>query len=167
MIKTKERKKRDAEIAKLWRIKNPEKAKASMERYYNKHRDEVNKRARDKRKNDPIFRAHAIAMQKKWLKNNKAKFALIKKKSILRHTYGISLDEYNEILRSQNNLCAICGPKNKYYKDKKVLLCVDHCHKRNKVRGLLCHSCNRALGLLKDDIEVLNSAITYLKKHGI
>jgi len=144
-----------------------ERLRQNAKRYNEKHRDEINKKARDKRKNDPIFRAHAIAMQKKWVENNKAKFALIKKKSILKHTYGITLEEYNEFLRIQNNVCAICGSKNKHYKTKKDLLCIDHCHKTNKVRGLLCHSCNRALGMLKEDIEIFKNAIIYLKKHGI
>ena len=45
-----------------------------------------------------------------------------------------------------------------------VKLNVDHCHITNKVRGLLCHDCNRALGLLKDNTSILSSAINYLQE---
>ena len=45
----------------------------------------------------------------------------------------------------------------------KSKLVVDHCHATGKVRGLLCHNCNRALGLLKDKISVLKNAIQYLE----
>jgi len=41
-------------------------------------------------------------------------------------------------------------------------LVVDHCHEGGQVRGLLCHNCNRALGLLKDDVDTLQKAIDYL-----
>ena len=43
---------------------------------------------------------------------------------------------------------------------------VDHCHKNGKVRGLLCRSCNLGIGQLRDDIEVLSNAITYLQWRG-
>lgn len=45
----------------------------------------------------------------------------------------------------------------------KLKLVVDHCHKTGRIRGLLCHNCNRALGLLQDDVGVLRKAIGYLK----
>lgn len=45
----------------------------------------------------------------------------------------------------------------------KSKLVVDHCHDTGIVRGLLCHNCNRALGLFKDKIEVLKNAIKYLE----
>lgn len=45
----------------------------------------------------------------------------------------------------------------------KMKLVVDHCHVTGKVRGLLCHNCNRALGLLKDSVDNLSKAIDYLK----
>ena len=45
----------------------------------------------------------------------------------------------------------------------KSTLNVDHCHETGKIRGLLCHNCNRALGLFKDNVEFLERAILYLK----
>ena len=48
---------------------------------------------------------------------------------------------------------------------KKGMLAVDHCHNKGEVRGLLCYSCNIALGLFKDDINKLKSAISYLQEN--
>ena len=55
--------------------------------------------------------------------------------------------------------CQICGQK-----DRREL-CVDHCHTTGAVRGLLCDNCNKALGLFKDNVDVLNKAIDYLKEN--
>lgn len=74
----------------------------------------------------------------------------------LRREYGISLGEYLEMLRGQNGACAVCGDGGKLH--------VDHDHETGRVRGLLCGSCNRALGLLKDNVDSLKSAIDYLQK---
>ena len=64
----------------------------------------------------------------------------------------------------QNFVCAICGKSNFPMKSiSSGCLVVDHNHKTNKVRGLLCHNCNRALGLLQDNTETLENAINYLK----
>lgn len=79
----------------------------------------------------------------------------LRKISRLKRRYGITLEDYEKMFKEQKGKCAICGIK----KDK---LDIDHCHRTNKVRGLLCGSCNRALGLLKDNTEFLNNAIRYL-----
>lgn len=89
-----------------------------------------------------------------------AKKASQKRNRELKCVYGITLDEYNEILKSQNYSCAICrtskvSPKRKSFD-------VDHCHTTKKVRGLLCHSCNVGIGFLKDDVAILKEAIRYL-----
>lgn len=75
--------------------------------------------------------------------------------------YGITVNDYNLMLKTQNGQCAICGitecPTNKSFS-------VDHCHITGKVRGLLCSTCNRALGLLKDNKIVLKAALDYLDR---
>lgn len=71
-------------------------------------------------------------------------------------TYGITLEDYNNMLASQNNRCLICG-------DIRYKLHVDHNHETGKVRGLLCNSCNTGIGLLKENENILLSAIEYLK----
>jgi hypothetical protein len=74
--------------------------------------------------------------------------------------FGISFEEYNEILKYQNNCCAICG---KPCEENKKMLSVDHDHKTNKIRGILCDLCNRGLGVFRDDTTILNKAIKYLE----
>lgn len=64
----------------------------------------------------------------------------------------------------QDYKCAICGSKGfKICQDAKAMLAVDHCHTTRDVRGLLCHNCNRALGLFQDSTYNLASAIRYLE----
>lgn len=84
----------------------------------------------------------------------------------LNKTYGISVDDFNQISESQNHQCAICKKtaKEKIKVGKKKYLCVDHCHDSGKVRGLLCDQCNRAIGLLKEDLQLFTNAIEYLSK---
>jgi len=74
--------------------------------------------------------------------------------------FGISREQYIEIENKQKGLCAICGEQETGNRNKN--LSVDHCHKTNKVRGLLCTNCNRAIGLLKDNVTILKKAIKYL-----
>lgn len=78
----------------------------------------------------------------------------------IKRQYGISLEEYNTLLQAQNNVCAICGSSC----PTKKRLAVDHCHSTGKVRGLLCMPCNRALGLFKDNSEIVENALSYLRK---
>jgi hypothetical protein len=81
----------------------------------------------------------------------------------LKYKYGITEAQYNEMLESQGNKCAIC--KSSETKDKKRhRFMVDHCHSTGVVRGLLCSSCNKAIGLLHDSPDILQSAISYLQK---
>ena len=91
-------------------------------------------------------------------KNPKQRSNLNRKHLMLR--YGITQREYEKMLVAQNNKCAICkttdpgGPGG--------IFGVDHNHKTGKVRGLLCSNCNTALGLFKDNKEMLCSAIKYI-----
>lgn len=86
----------------------------------------------------------------------------------LKNAYKITLEEYREMFVAQDHKCAICGDIGfKICKDSKTLLVVDHCHTTGKVRGLLCHNCNRGLGLFQDNVINLSSAIDYIKSEGI
>ncbi len=81
----------------------------------------------------------------------------------------ITLDEHRELVEKQNNLCAICFmPETRKGKVTGGILrlTIDHCHITNKVRGLLCHSCNTAIGKLKDDPVRMYRAIRYVKQGG-
>lgn len=83
--------------------------------------------------------------------------------SILMRKYGISNADYAEILAAQGGVCAICG-RPEAGRDGHKNLAVDHCHTSNAIRGLLCHSCNRGIGLLQDSPEILERATGYLTK---
>ena len=89
------------------------------------------------------------------------------KNSELKRSFGITLPIYEKMLEDQGHVCAICkGKETALHKDGGPRrMPVDHCHDTGKVRGLLCTACNRALGLFKDDIGVLESALEYLRKH--
>lgn len=81
----------------------------------------------------------------------------------LKRTYGITMEDYNRMFDEQEGLCCVCDKPGWTMADHhKLTLVVDHCHASGDVRGLLCHNCNRALGLLKDSTENLQRAIQYL-----
>ena len=82
----------------------------------------------------------------------------------LKKKYNLTLKERDEMAAKQNYQCSICGVAEK---DMGRILSVDHSHKTDKVRGLLCHSCNGALGLVKDDIGILIKMINYVEREGI
>lgn len=73
--------------------------------------------------------------------------------------YGLTLATYDELLRSQGGVCAIC--ERECHKNR--LLSVDHDHSTGKVRGLLCHNCNAGIGQLGDDPALLRRALEYLE----
>ncbi len=79
----------------------------------------------------------------------------------LKRAYGITVDEYNELLKHQGNKCGICW---KPSDDMNQRLVIDHNHKTGEIRGLLCSSCNKGIGFLNDNASTLKSAIIYLEK---
>jgi hypothetical protein len=82
--------------------------------------------------------------------------------------FGLTLAAYEALLAKQGSVCAICKRPSGTYKRKHRLttqLDVDHCHSSGRVRGLLCTRCNRALGLFRDDPQILQAAILYLETY--
>ena len=80
--------------------------------------------------------------------------------------YGLTLDDYFNLLEKQNYRCKICNVPSTHAPGVGTstgILCVDHDHETNKIRGLLCSCCNTGLGLFFDDILNLENAIKYLK----
>ena len=74
--------------------------------------------------------------------------------------YGMTLEQYDGLLKLQNGTCAICktAPTKKH-------LSIDHCHSSGAVRGLLCITCNTMIGHAREEIARLESAIQYLLKY--
>lgn len=82
-----------------------------------------------------------------------------KKSSYTKRMHGITLEQYSAKLSSQG-ACAICGttsPKGGWH--------LDHNHETGKLRGFLCNPCNRGIGYLQDNVEILMNAINYLNAH--
>ncbi len=73
--------------------------------------------------------------------------------------YGLTLDAHAGLLSKQNYKCALCDQKFDSTKNTHV----DHCHKTNKVRGLLCVRCNLGLGVFKDNPDILRKAAVYVE----
>lgn len=144
-----------------YREENPEKWDAITERY----------------NSDPVMREARKASMRANAKKNRAKIQAKRENdpvekekqrlwamgSNLKAIYGITLDQYFALHEAQGGTCSLCpakmspvasGPANR--------LCVDHCHETGEIRGLLCKSCNTALGAFRDDPIRLQKAIDYL-----
>lgn len=99
---------------------------------------------------------------KSWRRKNPAKIKEGNKRAKLKIRYGLSPDEYGAMLKSQGQKCAICGETGG---GRWGVLVVDHDHKTDEVRGLLCHNCNTAIGLMNDAPDRLRKAAEYLVWH--
>jgi hypothetical protein len=123
--------------------------------------------------NEEQRKARRLAV-KKFVSNNPGFASAKKKRYNKRHPekarakrlldrYGLTVEQHEALLKHQNDSCALC----KRHKSTNELgLHIDHCHKTDKVRGILCPSCNQALGLLQDNPELCELAASYLKDCG-
>jgi glycerol-3-phosphate dehydrogenase len=98
---------------------------------------------------------------KNYFIKNKDKIISQSTNARLKREYGIDSEEYKSILEKQKGCCAICGTNEC---SVKRVFSVDHNHTTKKVRGILCHNCNVLLGNAKENISILENAITYLKE---
>lgn len=85
----------------------------------------------------------------------------------LKRKYGITFEQYQKMFDKQNGECRICKgtTPNRNWKDGRtqyMKLFVDHDHKTGRVRGLLCNTCNQGIAALKENVDILKSAIEYL-----
>jgi len=83
---------------------------------------------------------------------------IVHRRSRLKLTYGISLTEFENLLVNQNSKCLIC--LDAFLSDSDA--CIDHDHRTNQIRGLLCRSCNRGVGYFRDNPIFLRKAAEYL-----
>jgi len=112
-----------------------------------------------KQKNDPGYAKERAKKARIYRSLEEKKQSL--KNADLKNKYGITKQYWDELFASQKGSCAICE---RHQSELKKTLCVDHCHKTGKVRGLLCHECNSSLGLLKDNPDNCIKAASYLNK---
>jgi len=131
--------------------------KAAYDRKYQiEHKELVNKNAMNFYNTHPEYREKQSKRLKKRRVDNTE---LCRNRELLRN-YGITIEEYNELLFKQNGCCAICGV---HHLELNRSLYVDHNHETGEVRGLLCLHCNSTLGYAKDSIVILENAIKYLQ----
>ena len=79
----------------------------------------------------------------------------------LKNRYGITLEDYNNMLQAQNGSCAMCPAT-----ALDEVMCVDHNHATGDVRAILCKPCNTMLGMANDSAARLQAGIDYLQEHG-
>ena len=113
------------------------------------------------------------ARTRAWFKKNKnymneynAKHPGKVRAANLKRDFGITSEQYDEMLQTQNGLCAIClKPETAIHNFTKQIknLAVDHDHVTGKVRGLLCQRCNHAIGLVDENPQTLRNATKYLE----
>lgn len=108
----------------------------------------------DRYKNGTCVACNTEFSKKRYLANKEEWFV-----SRLRRTYGITIEQFEEMLEVQAGLCAICTEPMVPGKGTHV----DHCHSTGRVRGLLCQHCNRGLGYFRDSPLLLEGAAPYLK----
>lgn len=145
-----------AEQARAWRAANPERAREHAKRSRIKNKDKVQARQKEWRAKNLEY---VQTKSKEYYQKGKDR----QRNLTLSRQYGISLDEYEEMLVRQSGACAICGSTDSGAAGKSFS--VDHCHESGKVRSLLCRGCNIGVGHFKDDPELLEAAARYIRSH--
>lgn len=137
---------------KAWHEANPDKRKASKLKYNLAHPERVKAQQKAKYEKSKEYRQQC---ERDRYHNKSEKEKQAYKMNVSK--YNISVEDYYKLAEKQEQACAIC-------KEVVKPLCIDHCHSTDIVRGLLCRTCNACLGMAKDNILILQSAIEYLKE---
>ena len=133
-------------------MKTSEERKQYRRQQYLKHKD----REKETRREYLIKnREKVLEKQRKYNKENPLK----RKNAVLKNVYGITLVQYNEMFETQEGKCAICQ---RHQNELTRTLCVDHDHKTNKVRALLCVTCNTDVSVVENRLEEMTN---YLNKY--
>jgi len=98
---------------------------------------------------------------RKYMREWNAKNRDRQKRNSLKSDYGMTLEQYNELFEATGGKCSICRKK---FDGKRKRPNVDHCHKTNTLRGIICHTCNIAEGLLGDPESALR-LYEYMKRN--
>lgn len=128
-------------LRKTWYSKNREAAVAKAKRWQAENKDRY------------------LESQRQHRAQNREELREKDRQRWLKAKYGLTPDSFNDLLARQNNACAICG------RAMGTDLHVDHDHRENRVRGLLCGSCNRGIGLLQENPSNLYRAGNYLANY--
>jgi hypothetical protein len=121
-----------------WRKANPEKHRANSAAWYAANPEKA----------------------KAW--RNSEKVSTIRRARSLQHFYGLTIDQYQRMLAGQGGVCFICRRAPKARR-----LDVDHCHKTGRIRGLLCHRCNRGIGMFSEPEHLTRAGEYCLQDTGL
>ncbi len=134
-------------------VNSPEYKRVANRRFYYRHTEEEKARAAKWYKDNPEY-------QKKWAEDNPGKKAAASRK----HYYGITSENFDAKMASQDSKCAICGrPLVRPSLDHDHACCPSKKSCGKCIRGILCQGCNTIIGLAGDSILILSNAIEYLK----
>lgn len=140
-----------------WKTNNPEKVVQGTKLYYLQNSKAINERVKEyNQKNYP----QKLERDKRRDAKYPEKTIRRRRNSHLKGKFGITIEQYEQMLEGQGGVCDICKEDNGGRN-----FSVDHDHNTGKVRGLLCDHCNTGIGRLKENIETMESAILYLRKH--
>lgn len=118
---------------------------ATNRRWAGRNSDKINARKRERFRTDPDYRARVLASAAR---------------AHIKHVYGITFEDYDEMLARQHGCCKICF---KPFTAFKIRLAIDHCHATGRVRGLLCKRCNTGAGFFDDDAERMRRAADHVE----
>lgn len=139
---------KQAEYNRRWREKNRARLRAYKKQWVKDNRERL--------------KGKYAATERAWRTANKERLRIARLKRQLKKLYGISYEDYQEMLLAQNGCCALClRPESSFTKG----LGVDHDHASGAVRKLLCTPCNTALGALQDDPQLLRTAAVYIESY--
>ncbi len=135
-------------------FKNKDREKAYKHEWYVQNKEHCLQRSR-------IYaEEHSSLIQEiaeRWKSNHPGELSKAQRKSHLKRTYNLSLEDYNKLYIAQSGKCAICDQ----FEEK---LDVDHDHTTNEIRGLLCRQCNVALGMIQENMSILSNMAMYVLK---
>ncbi|WP_343907161.1 endonuclease VII domain-containing protein [Nocardioides aquiterrae] len=109
-----------------------------------------------------LCKSCSSARTRAWRDANPDEWERHRRRSYLKQKYGITPEQYDEILAAQGGVCAICGDPPADSRGYRMH--VDHCHSTGRVRGILCGPCNRGLGNFADNPTRLLAAVDYLHR---
>ena len=172
-----ERKGKRAVYVKAWQEANREKIAAQHKARYEAKKESIaaqHKAHYEANKEEYCARQKAYydankekyeAYKKAWREANPDRHKLHGRKNHLQRKYGLTLDQFAEMLRGCDNRCQCC--KTPFSEILNEQPRVDHCHSTGMVRGILCHRCNRLLGDAEDNPSILQEYARYLERRVI
>lgn len=113
----------------------------------------------------PLFGSSAD-YQREWQRNfRRSPEGKLQVRSMNLRKHGLTIAQYDELAAAQNYLCASCGkPETGRNQFGPIPLAVDHDHTTKLVRALLCMRCNRTLGMLEDDADIIAQLVAYRRR---